>query len=180
MPHQSNQCGADKAMSCCTHNITSALAVMAAADHARHLRNLADLLARTTFRGQTTNGELYYSDDTDPHGRRVHLTRTGLRALASPGTPNYVLDRLRLALIGHGAKLQIELDDLAINAPRGLTPGADLQHALDALVNRRTLERIRELEEDADDADLHLATLQHHLGTGIDATIPRHPAGSAR
>jgi hypothetical protein len=91
--------------------------------------------------------------DTDPHGRRVHLTRTGLRALASPGTPNYVLDRLRLALIGH---------------------------ALDALVNRRTLERIRELEEDADDADLHLATLQHHLGTGIDATIPRHPAGSAR
>ncbi len=153
MPHQSNQCGADKAMSCCTHNITSALAVMAAADHARHLRNLADLLARTTYRGQTTNGELYYSDDTDPHGRRVHLTRTGLRALASPGTPNYVLDRLRLALIGH---------------------------ALDALVNRRTLERIRELEEDADDADLHLATLQHHLGTGIDATIPRHPAGSAR
>lgn len=161
-----------------THH-TSAAAVIEAADRCAYQRMLARTLDTTTYRGIGIDDRPYYSHDDDPTGRRIYLTRRGLRRVVGHHVHALVLDRLARDLAAHAGELQNRIDAETVRwlaAGRG-DDATGLQAEIAVVVVAGTVDRACDAGDDADDAETHHHTLRHNLTGEVEQSMRRHPAG---
>ena len=162
-----------------TTHVTSAAAVIEAADRCTYQRLLARALDTTTYRGNGIDNRPYLTHDTDPLGRRIYLTRRCLRRVVGHHVHGLVLDRLATDLAELAGELQTRIDALTVGwlaAGRG-DDATGLQDEIAVVVVAGTVDRACDASDDADDAETHHHTLQHNLTGEVEQSMRRHPAG---
>ena len=162
-----------------TTHVTSAAAVIEAADRCAYQRMLARTLDTTTYRGNGIDDRPYYSHDDDPTGRRIYLTRRGLRRVVGHHVHALVLDRLARDLADLAGELQNRIDAETVRwlaAGRG-DDATGLQDEIAVVVVAGTVDRACDAGDDADDAETHHHTLRHNLNGEVEQSMRRHPAG---